>query len=85
MKTNDMCFAYIIPEMRSYSNESCKALSCGCPGYDVCPFYKDTARYIADKAAANERLRKLSAEKQSKIAVEYYFGEMPWRYENEIQ
>ena len=82
-KTTEMCFAYIIPEMRGYSNESCKVLSCGCPGYDVCPFYKGTSKYIADRAAANARLRRLPVEKQLKIAKDYYFGEMPWRYEDE--
>ena len=83
-KTTEICFAYIIPEMHSYSNESCKALSCGCPGYDACPFYKDTSKYMSDRAAANARLRSLPAENQCRIATIYYNGEMPWRFENEI-
>ncbi len=83
-KTTEMCFAYIIPEMRSYSNESCKALTCGCLGNDACPFYKSTSKYMLDRAAANERLRSFPAEKQCRIATIYYNGEMPWRYENEI-
>ena len=83
-KTTDMCFAYILPELRSYSNESCKALSCGCPGYDACSFYKGMSQNIADRADADARLRSLPAEKQCRIATLYYNGEMPWRYENEI-
>ena len=84
METTDMCFAYILPELRGYSNESCKALSCGCPGYDVCPFYKSTKRYLADREAVNARLRSLPAEKQCLIATVYYNGDMPWRFEDEI-
>lgn len=83
-KTIDMCFAYIIPGLRSYSNENCKALSSDCPGYDLCLFYKSFDEHRAGRAAANARLRKLPMEKQLKISTKLYHGEMPWRYDNEM-
>ena len=82
-KITEMCFAYIIPDKRSYSNEDCKALSCNCPGFDLCPFYKSFDKHRADQAAANEKLRKLPAEKQLKISAKFYHGEMPWRSDDE--
>ena len=82
-KTIEMCFGFIPPDQRSYSNENCRALNCDCPGFGCCPFYKSIAAHRADRTAANEKLRKLPVEKQMEIAQKYYFGEMPWRYEDE--
>ncbi len=59
----------------------CGLLTCGeCNGdYAGCPFYKP--RWMAERDTRKRlyRISLLPAEKQEKISLKYYHGQMPWK------
>ena len=56
----------------------CGAMEKGCPGYEVCPFYKTQAQSDEDRRKAFERIAGLPLPRQSYIAETYYNGRYPW-------
>ena len=56
----------------------CGALENGCPGSEVCPFYKTQAQSDADRRKAFERIAGLPLPQQVYIAETYYSGKFPW-------
>ena len=73
---NEKCFA-------RQKNGACAAVTCNCPGYAACVFYKPMWRWKQDQEAHARMLRRLSEERQVCIAEKYYRGRMPWREEAE--
>lgn len=72
---NEKCFGM--------NRGSCKVLTCNCPGYAKCAFYKPRWKAEKDQRLANAKLRALPMERQQVIADAYFKGKMPWRNENE--
>ena len=56
----------------------CGAMEKGCPGYEVCPFYKTQAQSDADRRKAFYRIAGLPLPQQVYIADTYYNGKFPW-------
>lgn len=70
---NENCFAM-------HGNGKCGALTQRrCPGCNRCAFYKTRRQLEKEKQAANEKIRKLPAERQKYIAEKYFGGQMPWK------
>ena len=68
---NEKCFAM--------NRGTCRALTCNCPGYAACGFYKPRWKLEKEQRLVNRRLSRMPIQKQMKIAEKYYKGEMPWR------
>ncbi len=73
---NEKCFA-------RQKNGACAAVTCNCPGYAACAFYKPIWRWKQDQEAHARMLRRLPEERQVCISEKYYRGRMPWREEAE--
>lgn len=68
---NEKCFAM--------NKGTCRVLTCNCPGYAACRFYKPRWKYEQDRKKTNLRLSRMPIQKQMEIADKYYKGNMPWR------
>ena len=72
IRMNHKCFALT-------AENQCDALTVEtCPG-SMCSFYKTVEQQNESCRKANARLASLSKEKQIKIALKYYNGQIPWQ------
>ena len=72
---NHKCFALT-------EENQCDALAVETCSGSMCSFYKTVEQQNESCKKVYARLANLSIEKQIKIAIEYYMGQMPWQEEH---